>query len=515
MGTSLKVSTSPEEIMLENIDKNTTLILKRQKMDSGKSVYHSYGVYGIVTISKSSYLILVVDAVLRGMMYEHAVYEIQDVEIIRLKRSKTENFSSEMKEVRKFLRNTGIYFSTYPLHKSISIKKDDDLDFLFNSLPLERFLKHVGDQGSLFSLSCIQGFFGSIDVGAVCLRLISRRSWRRAGARYFSRGSDSSGYVSNYVETEQIVYEGEKTTSHLQVRGSIPLMWKHVLGREYNPKIVISNRKILHLADDIMRSKYGDVLYLNLIRSSGYEGELHDAYESELLGNNKKGVHFNFFEEGGIFEGDTQERFLGLVDETLSLFGYKGPESSQNGVIRTNCIDCLDRTNISQFIIGEHVLSKQLSHFDIGNKENIYDQMKYLWYKNGNSLSMQYSGSFALKSHFLSRRKQRPIDTLRDSAIGLQRYFINRLCHGSLQVTYEILTTDLEGKKVNLHRDRMGAIKTIFLFLLLTTCTASWAVTGIFVLSLLFSTLVTSIVTVVTMIVFLDFLIQKPKGATQ
>lgn len=48
--------------------------------------------------------------------------------------------------------------------------------------------------------------------------LISRRSWRRAGTRMFSRGIDSSGNVSNFVETEQIVeYDGDMT-SFVQVR---------------------------------------------------------------------------------------------------------------------------------------------------------------------------------------------------------------------------------------------------------------------------------------------------------
>ena len=32
----------------------------------------------------------------------------------------------------------------------------------------------------------------------------------------------------------------------------------------------------------------------------------------------------------------------------------------QNGVARTNCIDCLDRTNAAQFVIGKRVLGLQL-----------------------------------------------------------------------------------------------------------------------------------------------------------
>ena len=32
----------------------------------------------------------------------------------------------------------------------------------------------------------------------------------------------------------------------------------------------------------------------------------------------------------------------------------------QNGVVRTNCIDCLDRTNAAQFVIGKRALGLQL-----------------------------------------------------------------------------------------------------------------------------------------------------------
>ena len=33
----------------------------------------------------------------------------------------------------------------------------------------------------------------------------------------------------------------------------------------------------------------------------------------------------------------------------------------QRGVVRTNCIDCLDRTNVAQFCVGRCVLKLQLA----------------------------------------------------------------------------------------------------------------------------------------------------------
>ena len=46
----------------------------------------------------------------------------------------------------------------------------------------------------------------------------------------------------------------------------------------------------------------------------------------------------------------------------------------QNGVARTNCIDCLDRTNAAQFVIGKRALGHQLHALGIIDDSSIeYD----------------------------------------------------------------------------------------------------------------------------------------------
>jgi phosphatidylinositol 3,5-bisphosphate 5-phosphatase len=46
----------------------------------------------------------------------------------------------------------------------------------------------------------------------------------------------------------------------------------------------------------------------------------------------------------------------------------------QNGVARTNCIDCLDRTNAAQFVIGKRALGHQLHALGVTSSELIeYD----------------------------------------------------------------------------------------------------------------------------------------------
>ena len=77
----------------------------------------------------------------------------------------------------------------------------------------------------------IQGFIGFVSFEfiykpKIVYILISRRSCKRAGTRFYTRGIDDEGEVANYVETEQLIYAGPDVVSHVQVRGSVPLFWE-------------------------------------------------------------------------------------------------------------------------------------------------------------------------------------------------------------------------------------------------------------------------------------------------
>lgn len=512
----LEVKTSPTEILVRNTRDGTVLAVgKHPDAHSVRRSFPSHGVYGMVVANEASYLIFVTESTERGRMHGHAVHEIKDVEIVQLRRG-THELQREMRNLRRFFRHSGMYFSTYPLHRSVSIEKDGDTDFLFNLLPLRRFFAHAGEGSTPFSVCCIQGFFGCADTETVCLRLVSRRSWRRTGARYLCRGSDSQGYVSNYVETEQIVYGTaengrERSVAHLQVRGSIPLMWEHVLGRRYAPPIRIDSARVFGAADRILEQKYGDVLYLNLIRDTGYEKMLYDLYERELARNRKRCVHFNFSQEGGLLEGASREKFLGLVGDAVASFGFLGPETRQTGVVRTNCIDCLDRTNITQFILGSIVFAKQTAQFR-ADRECLYTHLKHLWHENGNMLSQQYSGSSALKTYLLSSRPQGVSGRLRDGFMSLKRYFVNRLCHGSLQTTYDILTTECEGRRIGMYRDCGTVLRHAAGLSLAVAWMVTWICTGASSPWPFFWNSLAALLTLgIAFAAFLDVFIQRPR----
>ena len=102
------------------------------------------------------------------------------------------------------------------------------------------------------------------------MTLISRRSFKRAGTRFHSRGIDESGKVSNFVETETIVSYNQRQIlfSHLQIRGSVPLFWTQKAKKQSKVafKDSIQKNKLAFDAhfDQLLKS-YNRVYVLNLL----------------------------------------------------------------------------------------------------------------------------------------------------------------------------------------------------------------------------------------------------------
>lgn len=75
--------------------------------------------------------------------------------------------------------------------------------------------------------------------------------------------------------------------------------------------------------------------------------------------------------------------------------------SFQKGVLRTNCIDCLDRTNVAQFAYGLVAFGSQLHTLRLQNTADIdldsplADDLLRLYEMMGDTLALQYGGSAA------------------------------------------------------------------------------------------------------------------------
>ena len=85
----------------------------------------------------------------------------------------------------------------------------------------------------------------------------------------------------------------------------------------------------------------------------------------------------------------------------------------QRGIIRTNCLDSLDRTNVIQSKVGWYILKKQLtqewvdSSILVNSKSNkFFNNFRELWSNNGNSLSLQYTGTESTTSDITKSGKE-------------------------------------------------------------------------------------------------------------
>lgn len=75
----------------------------------------------------------------------------------------------------------------------------------------------------------------------------------------------------------------------------------------------------------------------------------------------------------------------------------------QRGVLRTNCVDCLDRTNVGQVCVGVHMLGLQLYALGLSDSESLdpsgalVRHLMDLYEQHGDAIAMQYGGSEANK----------------------------------------------------------------------------------------------------------------------
>ena len=88
------------------------------------------------------------------------------------------------------------------------------------------------------------------------------------------------------------------------------------------------------------------------------------------------------------------------INETL----YSEAPRFQSGVLRTNCIDCLDRTNVAQYAYGLAALGRQLHALALTDMpkvdpdSSIAAALMDMYQSMGDALAQQYGGSEAHNS---------------------------------------------------------------------------------------------------------------------
>ena len=253
----------------------------------------------------------------------------------------------------------------------------------------------------------------------LALSVISRLSCMRIGTRFNSRGIDDDGHVANFVETEIIFYHASTLCfSYVQVRGSVPIFWEQaaaLLPGQQKIQITRSPEATQPAFDkhfESLETKYGAVHLLNLLNTTKPgEAELIATYKHHVthrLGRGLTESQFDFHAEtrgpAGYEAASTVRR---LIQDRADRFAYflcedmrpyvqqsvckkKAAGDSggavflrQEGIFRTNCLDCLDRTNLIQTIISRMALEQFLQHRNEPATTDFWITHSSLWADNG------------------------------------------------------------------------------------------------------------------------------------
>ncbi|DBA74413.1 TPA: hypothetical protein ACH3X1_011168 [Trebouxia sp. C0004] len=374
--------------------------------------------------------------------------------------------------------NKDFYFSyTYNLARTLqsNLTADAPADpfdsmFVWNeylSRPLRQAL-----QSSSWVIPLIHGFWQQRSLAlfgrTLTVTLIARRSKHFAGTRYRKRGVNFKGQVANDVEAEQLVDAGidrrtgmPQLASIVQVRGSIPLYWNQEGVTHLKPDITLQHYDPLYTATRLhfedMSARYGHpVVVLNLVKSGEKrpretilrkEFAIAIAYinqqrpERERISYIPWDFNYHAKQRGTFILADMASVIKTGLDAT-SFFSMCQQEDDitkqgqtvqlQHGVVRTNCIDCLDRTNVAQFAYGLTAVGQQLHALGLADTPTIdaqssaARQLMDMYEVMGNVLSRQYGGSEAHSTFFQRQRGDWEAATQsRDLMTSIRRFYSN------------------------------------------------------------------------------------------
>jgi hypothetical protein len=408
-------------------------------------------------------------------------------------RKVTPNEQRYMQVFQQIDMTKNFYFSyTYDVTNSLQSiltkghLKPNDM-FVWN-----RFLtQDVFDYNSEWYIPIIYGFVdqSKISVYGHCIlvTLIARRSNRFAGARFLKRGTSEQGYVANDVETEQIVNDESTTsfslpyapdrpkpayTSFLQHRGSIPLYWsqenssmaakpliqldvrdpyysacaKHFnqLFRRYGTPIIVLNlvkSKEKIPRESILLDEFTNAIkYLNQslpqehkVKYVAWDMARASKTDQDVIGHLER-LAEEFINDTSFFHTGN-EPFANAIHRANSqgkiAIEYKEAIRLQKGIVRTNCIDCLDRTNAAQFVIGKCALGLQLYALGVisqptvpfdSDATNVFNAM---YHDHGDTIALQYGGSHLVNTMETYRKISAWTSHSRDIIESIRRYYSN------------------------------------------------------------------------------------------
>ncbi|NWX90669.1 SYNJ1 protein, partial [Nothoprocta ornata] len=443
-------------------------VLSSAEKDTIKSTYSkvmdAYGLLGVLRLNLGDtllhYLVLVTGCMSVGKIQDSEVFRVTSTEFISLRTDPTDE--DRISEVRKVLNSGNFYFAwsatggsldlSLNAHRSMQEHTTDNRFFWNQSLHLH--LKHYGVNCDdwLLRLMCggveIRTIYAAHKQAKACL--ISRLSCERAGTRFNVRGTNDDGHVANFVETEQVIFLDDSVSSFIQIRGSVPLFWEQPGLQVGSHRVRMSrgfeaNAPAFDRHFRTLKNLYGKQIIVNLLGAKEGEHMLSKAFQSHLKASEHSGdikmVNFDYHQ---MVKGGKAEKLHSVLKPQVQkflecgFFYFDGKEvkRSQSGTVRTNCLDCLDRTNSVQAFFGLEMLTKQLEVLGLAEKPQLVTRFqevfRSMWSVNGDSVSKIYAGTGALEGKAKAGK-------LKDGARSVTRTIQNNFFDSSKQEAIDVL----------------------------------------------------------------------------
>ncbi|KAB5549697.1 SacI homology domain-containing protein [Coniochaeta sp. 2T2.1] len=299
-------------------------------------------------------------------------------------------------------------------------------------------------------------------------------------------GDMQSGKLGAETKETQIL-------SYVQTRGSVPVYWAEINTLKYIPKIQIRGVDAAYPAaqkhfDEQIRI-YGDNYLVNLVNHKGREARVKQAYEQmvEMLVSAPEErreadqytdekfhiiepskaqqtfdrLHYVYFDFHTETKGMQMHRAQLLVDRLEAALDKQQyfravdmpgsshsleVRNSQTSVVRTNCMDCLDRTNVVQSLLARHMLDRMFvdlgilqrgSHFSDEDKK-FYFLFRNMWADNADVVSKSYSGTGAMKTDITRTGGRTKQGQLQDLNVAITRYCRNNFLDGPRQDAFDL-----------------------------------------------------------------------------
>ncbi|KAH9804834.1 phosphoinositide phosphatase SAC3 [Citrus sinensis] len=409
-----------------------------------KFVTTCYGIVGFIKFLGPYYMLIITKRRRIGAICGHNVYAVSKCEMIPLPNSSVQSSITNSKNENRYKKLlctvdlTKDFFFSYSYHIMRSLQKNlydnqtgqvvYETMFVWNEFLTRGIRNHL--QNTLWTVALVYGFFKqatlSVSGRDFKLTLIARRSRHYAGTRYLKRGVNEKGRVANDVETEQIVFEEVREVSKKdQNYEATRLHFENLAKRYGNPIIILNLIKTQEKKprESILRQEFANAIdFIN--KDSSEENRLRNVNNGNLSPQN----HCS----NDIEDADKLERNLSGDKNVANGNHPIRLPMLQKGVLRTNCIDCLDRTNVAQYAYGLAALGRQLHALGVIDNPKIdldaplADDLMGFYERMGDTLAHQYGGSAAHNKIFSERRGQwRAATQSQEFFRTLQRYYSN------------------------------------------------------------------------------------------